>query len=348
MIVVYLYDKDWNALTQLFDVFDCEVTLKLNNYSEASFSISSDSSIDLTDIQEFNEVKICEESEWSAQTVFHWIVKAYKLGRDTIDVYCRSFEWLLARKKTATTTTYSDTVNNVADTLLDEINARDDTGITLDCWVTDSITIDVTKGQSLFSILENIASKWYEFVIRDKVLYVKESIGIDRSVAWDNYFQLKKDYLDTSDRNISDVSLKSDSDNLANAIMGKTAWFSTDATSITKYGRIEDIITTADWWESDMITSELARRKDWVLEFDVEVVVTDTFFARIWDTLACYIDRWNWLLYYDDTVKLVEKRVKYGKIKNIAIKVATKNLTIQDLISRIQSNAKRIERLELQ
>lgn len=347
MRVTYLNDKDGNPLTQLFDVVDYDVGLRMNNRSEATVKISSNEDISISDIQYMNEVIINDESDW-VKEVIRGVIYGRSIEWDTIEIYIRSYEYLLQRKVTATTSSYNDTVHNIVNTLLTEINGREDTGITLDCGVTDVINVDAQKWQSIFSILENIASKGYEFIIKNKVLYVKEDIGIDRSVTGDDYFQFKIDYNDASDRNVVDAKMKGDANSIANAIFGKSTWWSTDATSISTYGRLEDIVATADGWESSLVASEVQRRKDGVTEIDLQTQLTDFFFADVGDTLDCYIDRWNGILYYDGTVKLTEKRIKYDKMKDIRVTVSTKNFILENLLSRIQNNTKRIQRLELQ
>ncbi len=62
MRVTFLNDKDGNTLTQLFDVIEYDIKLKMNSYSEAVLTISSDDKVSLAQIQYMNEVIIRDES----------------------------------------------------------------------------------------------------------------------------------------------------------------------------------------------------------------------------------------------------------------------------------------------
>lgn len=244
---------------------------------------------------------------------------------------------------------YSGTqaLNTRLQAIMDEINGRYDTGITLSCSVTDSVQLAYNKGESVLSILKKLTAK-YDFTIIDKVLYVGEFVGIDRTVSGANYFEFKRDYLEPNDRNVVDFAVIRNADERANAIQGKTAVFQEDAPSIAEYGRIEDTLTNSDRNEAVEIAEQLQTRKDGLIKVTIEPSVQDFAFADVGDILDVSLDAGNELGRYSDIAKVYEKRIEFGELVKIRVKLSETKPYTEDLLEVIRSTIGRVERLELQ
>lgn len=99
-------------------------------------------------------------------------------------VTVRSREYLFSKKLVHVARAYTTTtIKAILEDLLNEINTRSNTGITVHPSTTlDVLPLDVNKNTTLLSILKTIAGKGYSFKIIDKKLLVGEEIGTDRTI----------------------------------------------------------------------------------------------------------------------------------------------------------------------
>ena len=96
--------------------------------------------------------------------------------------------------------------------------------------------------------------------------------------------------MEPNDRNVLDFEVLSSADDIANAVFCKNTGFSTDASSVAKYGRIEHIVSNSDVSESSEVASQLAGRKDGIVTVELEPDIQDFSFADIGDLVAVYLD----------------------------------------------------------
>lgn len=89
-------------------------------------------------------------------------------------------------------------------------------------------------------------------------------------------------------RNIKSARVVLDGDQLTNAVFGKTVGFSTDAGSITQYGRVERFVT-GDGSEATLIADTLDKNKELLKQIELDPSVQDFFFANIGDIVAVNI-----------------------------------------------------------
>lgn len=348
MIIIYIADHTWqNQLTQIFDATDVSASIKINDFGSATFTIGQDHVANTDEIlQLFNDCKITQKIGSTEKTVFHWYIRLVQATWDKTEVECRTFEHLLDRRRVASSASQTGALNTILASLINAINTTYDTGITLDCDVTTSTTIAWSKGESVLTILKKLDGL-YDFVIRDKVLYVWETVGIDRT-SGDDFWQFKRDWRYPADRNVVNFEVTINGDDLANAIQGKSAWYQTDASSIAEYGRIEDVISNSDGSETAEVTKELVERATPTKNIDIDPDVSDFFFADVGDVVSLYLDAGNPIGQYFGAAKINEKSITFGDLNRVKVKLSESKIANQDLFDRIRATQKRLERLELQ
>lgn len=333
---------------QIFNAFDVSCTIKLNDFWECEFSILANNEANTLDIlQEFNDVTIAQKVDKTEKNIWRWYIRIIKASWTKTEVECRTYEHLLERRKIATWQTYTQPLNSLLQWLLDDINTTYDTWITLDCSVTTNTYLVVQTWESFLSVLKNLTNT-YEFKIVEKVLKVDTSVGTDRTVSWPDFFQFKREYNEPWDRNVKDFEVVRNADDLSNAIMWKSNNFSSDATSISKYWRVEDVITNSDWNESAEIADQLAERKNWTKKIELEPNVDNFFFAEVGDKVSILLNAWNAVWQSSGEAKIFEKVVDFKDVPEVWVKLSETKAYSQWLIETIRDTAKRVERLELQ
>jgi hypothetical protein len=77
MFVIYINDHLWNSLSQVFEINNLEVKLKLNDISSASFEVSNlHKENSYVNFKEFNEVNIYKIEENKEKLIFEWVIRS--------------------------------------------------------------------------------------------------------------------------------------------------------------------------------------------------------------------------------------------------------------------------------
>lgn len=344
-MVVYLYDESGNIVTQLFDVTNFEVTQNLNSYDTASFQIPYDHVENLEALlHPFNECKInIVQSDNTEKTYIHWVIDSVEADLMKSVVYVRSFEWLFEHKIIDTDKNYSAwTVDAVMVNLLANVNGRYDTGLTLDCGVTDTIDLVVKKWSTLASAMSEIVKLWYQYRVINKVLLVKEIVGEDKT-SWLSYTELNWDINNPKDRNISEAKIKLDWAQIINAPFHSTGGFSTDPTSITNFGRIEKTVTW-DGTPAQVLSDTLAKHKDLVKVIDVTPVLYDFFLVDVWDVVQVNIDAGNDIMQYVWSVNVLQKTLDTRWV--IRVQVSSSTIKSLSFLETVKKHERDIEKLQ--
>lgn len=346
MVVIYVYDKDWNALTQIFNARDVEIALKLSDFGEATFVINADHPANTFDIlQEFNQIKIARVIDGEEKIYFDGYLQLVEARYDETEVQCRTREHYLDRRQTAVSFGLTQDISISLQTLIDEINGLYDTGITLDCRTNQSLWLNYRKWESVYGILKKL-SESLEFTIIDKVLIVDDQIGDDRS-SWQDFVQLKLSKDEPDDRNVKNFSITRDANDIANAIQGKSSVYTVDAPSVAKFGRIDETITNNDTSETQAILDAVQTKKESQPIIDVKPDIKDFMFASLWDTVAIDLNAWNPLGIAVGTARIYEKSIKISWLDDIDIKLTETKNNKESILDVIRSQQKRIARLEL-
>lgn len=346
MIIVYIYDHQGNPLTQVFDVQRFECTQTLNNYDQAKFAFSSNHQDNSSSkLKTYNEVKITKIKHGIEYEYIHGLIHNVEATLTETIVTIRSFEWLFEKKIIAVDKSYTDqAVDQIISELLWEINTRYDTSISLDCAITDTIDLNITKWSSFSSVLQELVKLWYQYRIMQKKLCIKENIWIDRT-TWSWFYQLKWNSSDPLERNIAKATISTDAWQLTNAPFEKTVWFQTDSSSIESYGRVEETIT-ADGSPTVALQDTLESKASLAKIIDIDPKVKDFFAVNVWDRLSVDINAGNDIMTYYGTVHVLQKtQDRRGVVKLL---VSSSTVKVPTLLETIRNHEKSIKKLQNQ
>jgi len=346
MIIVYIYDHQWNPLTQVFDVQRFECTQTLNSYDQSTFAFQSNhqdnSSVKL---KNYNEIKITKIKNGIEYEYIHGIIHSVEATLTETVVKIRSFEWLFEKKIIASDKTYNNkTVDYIISELLWEINVRYETGISLDCAITDTIDLSIKKWATFSSVLQELVKLWYQYRVIQKKLCIKEHIWIDRTV-WSWFYQLKWNSTDPLERNISKATISTDAWQLSNAPFEKSIWFQTDTVSINSYGRVEETIT-ADGSPTVALHDTLTSKSSLIKIIDIDPKVKDFFAVNIWDLLSVDIHAGNDIMSYYGTVNVLQKTQDTRGV--VKLLVSSSTVKVPSLLETIRNHEKSIKKLQNQ
>ncbi|HNG97712.1 MAG TPA: hypothetical protein PLW93_05560, partial [Candidatus Absconditabacterales bacterium] len=244
---------------------------------------------------------------------------------------------------------FNGQVDVLLQTILDQINAREDTGIILECNVTDTISKQYAKGDSVLSVLKDLRENNYEFVIRNGVLIFKTTIGTDRTLINQDYREFMRDVNSPLDRTIRDAKMVMDIKQMCNCGMGKNgSSYATyeDIGSINEYGRIERCFTN-NGNITQATQNYVNERNDSIREFDISPNVADFFYCDLGDIVRVYINSGNDLMFYDGTLKVIEKSYTAGEMGKITFKLSQNKVKAQQLNEKIKELHTRVRSLEL-
>ena len=351
MIVLYANDKDNNELTQVFDPLDFSCSQRLNDYDEVVLTYSSkNKNLTYDNIKEYNRARVTtEKNHNNVKTFVDWVVKSVSTDSQYTKVVVRSLEYVLSKKIVIADKSYTNkSVHYIVDDLLDEVNGREDTGITAhaDC-STETLDLEVKKGTNILQILKTMTGRGYVFKVIDGEVLMDSEIGEDRTIG-DNYYLFKRDVTDSNDRNILDWSISYDADTIVNCVIHKDeATFDTDATSITDFGRIEQVVVN-DLDASWTTTAILANQKQSTSQVDVQPYVDDFFFSELGDKVAIQIDGGGDIAKYTGDSVVMEKTVSWLWLIDVTARLSTNTVYTPTLIEQIKEWVARVGRLELQ
>lgn len=338
-------DRQNNILDRFSNKFFSKLkyTELLNWIWKGSFEMSINDSNNKYDSLKNNNrfIFIDDNNEILFSGFLYEIIPTYKSNT----FYFQSLLWIFNDKLLYSDTTYTgQTIDFILNDILSTINAREDTYITLDCWITDTVTKEYKKADKIYTILEDLLLNSYEFTIKAKLtwitasfeLIVKSTIWIDRTLANNDYVQYKYDLTDWAKRNINQIEWDLDIRNTGNAIIwvdNTTFDEQQDNTSITAIWRIERKFRT-NWdlvWET---TAYLTERKDIINNVDIIPLETDYLKVDIWDKVRI-ITSWNKFLELDTWIKVIWKTFELWDLIKVWLKLSNTKLKRVNFIDEI-------------
>lgn len=317
---------DANLLCQIANPENLKIEIKLNDFSKASFFLSYGNPYATTlNLRRFNRIDIYEQIDNFEYRIFEGVIRGYNANLEGVSVECEDFLYLLSRRilSSSNLTMTADTVENELQALFDTyINGVSPTG--LDVNHTDIITSGIHKeysrGENMAKIIKDMAVySNAEFIIRNRLLEFKETIGVDRTVvASPEYRDFRFDVNNPNENSILSATIDEDSINFANVILGKSdASYSlkTDATSIAGYGRIEAIENFPDSGASglaDQTQAFLDLQKTSPNYPKIKPSTKNLYFKDIGvgDLVPIYINTGSDLFFFDGSFKIVKTTLR--------------------------------------
>lgn len=345
MIWIYIYDKSWTAITQIYDAQNLTISQKINQISEARFTLPlKHPDATRATLKKYNRIKITQEYLWAVKTIFDGVISARLPSLNEVIVICKDKLHVLERSNPINNLTTTASVGSILSTVLNEINTEEDTGITLDCSVSTSKAVQIDKTTNYFQILQDVA-KWSEYIVIDNILYVSATIGADKTSSVEFRFDVNNPW----DNNIADAKMEDDGKNLANDIWVK--WTGspvrrTDPTSIAEYGRICDSISISDNNSTDA-DSVLEERKDGNEIYTVEPSVNDFWLADLWDIVSVNIISDSDLLQAEWTMRIIEKRLEYRDTEVVKYVLWNSTIRTKNIFEKQKEIEDRLKKLEL-
>jgi len=342
MFVIYINDHLWNKKTQMFEINKLEIRQKLNDISSASFEVSNTAKTNsYSNFKEFNEVTIYKIDNNDERLIFDWIIRSVEADLYKTKVILNDKIFLLKNKILYTEKSYTNTqIKSILIDILDVINSRYDTRITLNSDILDQVTKTYKKWQTFFDILKDLALNWYEFEVKNNILYFLNSIWEDKT-SWANFVEFSYDINFPWSRTIDTARLEYDSDNIANAIISKDTWNSDDLPSINDFWRLEKYFIS---WDKGAL---LLDRKESIRELEITPISYDFFVANLWDTVKVFIDAWNDIMQFDSNLKIVEKEFRSWELNKVKIKLSKWSVRTLNLIETIADLKNRTKTLEI-
>lgn len=351
MYIAYIYDLSNNIIAQVDWLINLSITTSLNDVSTASFSLYHTNEYCTRSIlKKYRRVKINKQVGNVESTMFDGVIRWFEANLTTLSVKLESFEHLLDRRFLHMDyVSVSQTVDSVLSTILDDINTLYDTGITLDCGITDLTSKEYKDWESFLKVLQDLASNGYEWIIEDKVLKFKSTVGVDLSTG-DDFVEYRYNINEPEDRTIDDIKMVDDGKNFANGVIGKS-WASfteeSDSASILENWLIEDSFSVSGD-DATATASYLEDRKYWFAEYEVDGISKDFFEANLGDLVKVYIFVGNDLMYFNGTMKVIWKTFSAGDLEKIQFKLWKTKVKTKDIIEQIMDIQKRVKTLEFQ
>jgi len=350
MYIAYIYDINNTIVAQIDEILDFEVSNKINGVSTSSWSLYHTNDYCTREyIKEYRRTKI-NIKQWNIEkTMFDGVIRWFDADITKTTIKCESFEHYFERRLLVQDYTLNDSINNILTDILVDINNTFQTNITLDCLVTATTTKQYKRGETYLKVLQDMAGLWYEFIIVDKILYFKQTVGIDRTTGVD-FIQYKYDINEPDDRSINNVKMSVDGKDLANGVLAKAGagyTYLQDTTSMTEFWLIETSFSNS-WDNVNGSQSYLDDHKASLSEFDVDVISLDFFEAWLWDLVSVYIFVGNDVLFFNWSMKVTQKKYTSGDLPKIQFKLWVSVVKNKDFIEQFVEIQQRLKTIELQ
>jgi hypothetical protein len=350
MIIAYVYDRQWNDLGQLHTILWFSCRKILNDVSTGDLIIDNKQILDsITILKENNRISV-HKVTWNVEKpLIEWYIRGFEASLTTTTIKIDDRFSILEDKLFYGIFNRNWMVKDMLTTMLTQVNWREDTGLTVDCDITDTFIKTFENGEIVWVAIRDARQNKYEFRMEWDKLVFKNAVWIDRSVWWPDYLEFVRDYLDPNNRSIQDAKLTSDIKQMANCAIGRDANTNTqyeDLTSINERWRIERPITNS-WSVDQSAEAFVNERKDGMREYNIDPILTDFFACDVGDTVRVFINTWNPIMFFEWSMKILEKVFKAWEVDTISLKVSSSNVKMSTLAERFRELNARITRLEL-
>jgi hypothetical protein len=346
-MIIVVKDRLGNLIEEIENISTGDFVKTISENSNSSFQIDvNNRSFNADVMKESNRFFAYE----SGEIVYTGFFNGFQSSNDQVTVSLSdqgiwSKKIILADKTFTVGTTISEIVTNI----FDEINSLQDTGITLDCIATSTITDEkkYSAGVSFLSILKDLALSGYEFTTHNDVLTFKESVGIDRTQDNSDYFEAYYNKFSPQGNNVKEIESILPS-NVYNVIIAKNldgvSHTETDSASIDAYGRSEKFISV----DGDLQTvaeTELEKSKNPTNQINISPVLENFNDLSLGDLILADITTTNDLLNYRGDAKILEKRFTLGEQNEFIVKASSTGRQIDTFLQRINKIEKNLNKL---
>lgn len=350
MYIVYIYDQSNTVIAQVDEVLDVEITNKINDVSTASFWLNhTNEYCTRAYIKEYRRIKINYLADNEEKTMFDGVIRWFEADLTKASIKCESFEHLLDRRVLHSNYTYTGaTIDAILTAMLWDINTRYQTNITLDCWVLTTTTKTYNKWETFLKVLKDLADLWFEFYIDNMVLKFKTTIWSDKT-TWAGIVEYRYDINEPDDRSIDSVKMLTDWKELATGVIWKS-WSNftelDDPTAKTEFWLIETSFANS-WDQATETQTYLDDHKQSISEFDIGVISQDYFEANLWDIVKVYLFIGNDILFYDWSMKVVQKTYKSWDLADIKYTLSKGTMASKNILDKISEIQDKVQSLEL-
>lgn len=350
-VIGYVYDRHNNLIGQLFDVVGFQCSMKLNDVSTGELTISNENLLDaLLILKENNRIKVMEGNNGTERLLISWYMRGIEATLKNTVIKIEDMISFLDDKVLFNPLNYTWPINALLQQILSQINAREQTELTCVSDVSTSVTKKYEKGETFANVLKDLRENAYEYVVRDTVLYFNHTIGIDRSVPSNDYYEFVWDINSPLDRTIRDAKLVMDIKQMCNSCIGKDGnvyGYAEDLASIQEFWRIERSMTNSGNIQQ-ATQNYVNERKDSIKEFDISPNIPDFFACDVGDVVRVYINSGNDLMFYDGSMKVIEKSYTAGEMTKVTYKLWKSKVKTIDLAEKLREINRRVGKLELQ
>ncbi len=321
MKIIKLYDKAFNSLASLTEadfinliyqrtqgeIGDCSFTVKISSAKMTDLNISH-----------YNRVRVYD----NGTLVFTGIITQKRVSLTTVDIKCRELSYILKKRCTTAGYTLSGSIVDTLTTLLTDINAIEDTGISVGILGGGgSVNLTFNRSDVWTAIKQICESTGNQFEISPAgKLNMRTTLGTDLSASV--YFRY--DVNQVANANIFDFDIDDDGDSIITQCHGESNGLlsnQSNGTLISRYGVLEsykDFRVVNSQPVLDQFTTLEIQDKVYSPKITLKPNVTDNF--NIFDVVKVRLK--NSLVNIDSTYQIIQKRVKYlGSQKVVEVRI---------------------------
>lgn len=343
MKIIKVYDKNFAQLTTFTEQdFNNLVHQRTQGeIGDCSFMVDAKGlKISEANINLYNRVRIYDDGV----AVFTGVITQKNINLNTVNIRCRELPFILKKRVTLANYTLSGTITDVLTTLLTDINAIEDTGISIGTLAgVGSVNLTFNRSDVWTVIKQICESTGNQFQIdTNGKLNVAVSLGLDLSAS----VFFRYDINQITNANIFTFEIEDDGDSIFTLAHGVSQGFTSDQPNtglIAQYGLLENFkdfrVVNSQPVLDQFTTLEIADRI-YSPKITLKPNVVDNF--SIFDLVRIKLR--NSLVNIDDSFQVIQKKVKYvGDQKTIELRI---NNLPNYLVKKLADRDKRLTLLE--
>ncbi|MES2395072.1 MAG: hypothetical protein V4549_03675 [Bacteroidota bacterium] len=240
--------------------------------------------------------------------------------------------------------------------LLNEVNLRrgpNEGLLTLETDVGATIIgKDFSTGTSLFDIIDQFTQALnLEWKVLFNKIYIKTTVGIDRSIAGANYIQVIWNNQSPNENTITSFKNSRRSRDIATSIIGKSnSGIAVYAGDLSTYGSVERSISMDPGILATQTQEYVQKHQNSQIERDIGIIISDeeARIIEVGDLVAVKIIHGSPLADADTNLKVIQKGAVFeNKKPTVTIKLATDTKEVSSMQNFLASLNRRIKRFEL-
>lgn len=343
MRTIKIYSKDYTELTTFFESETENVSYKraLGRVGEAEFTVRLDNDkSNNTNLQHFNRIVIAEDGDIK----FWGIILEFDIDLDIVRVRCKELTYVLEKRIVGNAYATNGAVNTTLTTLLNTINAVEDTGISIGSVSVATAVNKVFNYATVYEIINTLTEATSsQFVLRDdRSIDVLEKVGTDLSETV--IFQYDENRKASS--NILGFKVIDSGDAIVTRVQGKSGVRNTSQENSvlkSRYGLLEkfkDFRVANSQTDLDEFANVELRSNEFSPDIQLAPSVADNF--EVGDTVRILIK--NKLVNIDNGFQVLEKTVQYlGNQKRLSVVISDLPTQFIDKVSDINARLQLLE-----